>query len=567
MATEISQLAISGADRRDDVLRVELWRTVNSVGNWMAILRNIGGKYNGVFDVQDQFLIDVNGLANTLMQGRVDGDAVTVRSRDLESDWDEYVIIKGVDQAQDLLFHNDFDYAYPDAETAAQQVKTVWNDVINVQLAGLTNITYAAPGGATPAVGSVEFREGTSFLASTQELFGRAGYVFYVDDVLAFQSGAPGFSASGVTLKSIDGDPGNNILDLVDHKERDGDKHYNYVKLYGKNPMFDGYTEYNSPSWAAIPVGNVADDNTTVRVGQYSIVGWNGNPVVTGQPALSYTLPMNNYTAFDFTSGKLGTWALYDNTAGAPGTPGAGAASSPAYLLCVLTDGGGVTAGYYGASSKLYAGEWGYCTYPLGEEGSTKALIIDEWFFTAAFNWANIVDIKFYILSSPGHTIDDPSHLYLDGISMPEPCISVVQNAVAQAAYRRRPYVNYYQHLNTQNALNEAATRVLEQSESTSIGRVSLITEGNLALRYAGQSVTVNIPSLGLNAVVMYMTSIHHIIEPYVDVSGGFGFDWVTEIEAVPTSGVAYDMGRLRDGPMHSSYQTGQYVSTGMRRK
>ena len=117
-----------------------------------------------MFDVQDQFVIDVDALAATLMQGRVDGPGcVMPRGKDLQSDWDEYIIIRGVDQAQDLLFHNDFDYAYPDAETAAQQIKTVWNDVINVQLAGLTNITYAPPVGATPAVGSVEFREGTSF--------------------------------------------------------------------------------------------------------------------------------------------------------------------------------------------------------------------------------------------------------------------------------------------------------------------------------------------------------------------------------------------------------------------
>ena len=114
MATEFTQVAIGGADRRADVLRVELWRTVSAVGNWVATLRNINGAYNGVFDVQDQFVIDVDALAATLMQGRVDGpECVMPRGNDLESDWDEYVIIRGVDQAQDLLFHNDFEYLYP----------------------------------------------------------------------------------------------------------------------------------------------------------------------------------------------------------------------------------------------------------------------------------------------------------------------------------------------------------------------------------------------------------------------------------------------------------------------
>jgi len=577
MATTFDVVSIGAADRSSDVVRVELWRTINGVGNFLAILRNTAGKYDGVFDVQNQFYLNVNGPINTLFQGRVDGPAVTLTASDVESIWDEYIVIRGVDQTQDLLFHNDFDHNYPDISAATQTINQVMNNVINTDLSitNPTNITYTNKiPDTTPIVGSVEFKEGTNFLATLQELHRRAGYVFYVDDTLAFRSGAPGFSAAGVTLTSIAGSALNNIIGIVDYQERDGDKHYNYVKLYGKSPMFDGYTEGNVPAvagltgWRAIPVGHILNETTSVRVGGYSVVGYNNDPVNLGYPEIHYTLPYNNYTTFDFTNGEIGVWAKYDNTAGAPGDPAAGGATNPAYLYCILTDSVGTTAGYYGASSKLYLNEWGYCTFPIGEEGSQKVSTIDEWFFNvAAFDWANVVDIEFLILSGVGHTVDDPSHLYLDGLSIPEPCIAVATNLVAQASYRRRPFIDYYTHINTQNSLAEQATEVLEQVESTHINRINLVTPGTLALRYAGQSIDVNIPTLGLNTAVMYITQLHHIIEPHQDVSGGYGFDWITEVEAVPAGGVAYDMGRLRDGPLYSANQGASRTGTGLRIK
>ena len=587
MSTEITTINIGTADRSNDVLRVELWRTVSAVGNWVAYLRNTDGQFNGVFDVQDQFLLNVDGPANTLMQGRVDGPAVTIRGQDSESDWDEYAIIKGVDQAQDLLFHNDFDYDYPDVEAATQTAQYVFNDVINTQLAGLTNITYAnTMPDVTPVVGSIEFREGTNFLATTQDLFRRAGYIFYVDDVLAFQSGVPAlaFNPTGVTLNSVAGSANNNILDIVDLQERDGDKHYNYIKFYGKNPMFDGYTEGNAASWTALPAGQLADALITVERGMYSILVWNNNPVDT-HISLVYTLPQNNYTSFDFTKGELGIWAYYDDTAGAPGTPGAGSMGAggpggvwpwnvPTCLWVRLTDGAARTAEYFGTSTMMYRGVWGWCSFPLGQNGGAVASAQNVWFLSnPAFDWSDITAMWFRVRPGGGFAAANyPSHLYLDGITMPEPCIAVAENVPAQqtgalGGYRRRPYVGYRQHLNTQNSLNLDADKFLAQVESTSINKVSLVTEGNLALRYAGQSVTVNIPSLGLNSEVMYITQLHHIIEPYKDVSSGFGFDWITEVDAVPISGVAYDMGRLKSTGFMSASQAAASIGTGARVK
>jgi len=112
--TTFSAFRIGGVDRRTHLLRVETWRIVNGVGTWKAVLRNPGGIYTaGVggfagFDVQNSMIVSANGALNVLMTGVVDGPAVTLTGRDLESDWDEYIELRGVDLAQDLLFHNDF---------------------------------------------------------------------------------------------------------------------------------------------------------------------------------------------------------------------------------------------------------------------------------------------------------------------------------------------------------------------------------------------------------------------------------------------------------------------------
>ena len=563
---------IDGKERKSDALRLEIDRTVNSVGTWSLILRNTAGKYNEILppgppnppnpdaiEVQYSLTVQVDSPPHAILGGRIDGPAVKLRGRDLESIWDEYCLLNGVDMNQDLLFHNDFDADYPNT---SQLLDDVMDDVFNTKLAGLTNILYT-PVGGTPPVGAIEFREGASFLTQIQELHKRAGYVFYTDDGLQFRSGAPGFSGTGVVLYSSPGV--SNIIDVVDYQERDGDKHYNYVKLYGKNPMFDGWTELNAASWTS-PLGSgPLDDTTLVKVGGYSQVVYGQNPVASG---LSHQLatPVFNYTSWDFSKGEIGIWARYDNTAGAPGTPGAGTALVNERVNCRLIDDVGTIADYYGESSRLYVGDWGFCTFPLGEKfQSGVASVAEQWCVNLAtdFHWDNIKSIEF----SFGTAINAPSHFYIDGITLPIPCISISENVPQQVIYRRRPYVDSWSHLRTQNALDNAAAILLPQMDSTAVSSVKLITPGDYRLRYAGQSFDLDIPSLGINTEVFYITQLHHIIEPQSDVSNGYGFDWVTEITACPTSGVTYDMSRLRTGPAYSAFQMAMRGGVGLRVK
>ncbi len=129
MSSSFAQLVIGAADRAADAIKAEVWRDVNAVGRWLAILDNTGGTYNGVFDVQDQFLIDVNAIGTTLMQGRVDSSpSVSLAGVDDLDIFRELVAIRGVDQMQDFMFHNDLDQFYPDT---AQLLRDVLNEVSN----------------------------------------------------------------------------------------------------------------------------------------------------------------------------------------------------------------------------------------------------------------------------------------------------------------------------------------------------------------------------------------------------------------------------------------------------
>ena len=556
MSAAFTNLTIGAFDRKDDSTRVELWRSVNSVGRFKATLRNLNGAYNNSFDIQYEFRCNVDG--NQLFQGRVDGPGVKLVGSDGESIWDEYIVVQGVDLAQDLLFHDDFDYNYPDIN---QEIQTVINDIFNVQLD--TNITYAPPGGITPTVGSVEWREGNSFLSTLQEAHRRAEYVFYVDDALQLRSGPPVWFGSGYTAKSVAGATDNTVLGRVDLQERDGGKLYNYVKLYGKNPMFDAYSERNASSWTTT-FGNMplTDDTTQVRVGSYSTLLIN---VLNVEPYFEITLPKFNYTSWDLSKGELGCWIYYT-----------GGSTNTTWRFQLFDDLGQTKIFYSGPygiitsninRTRSLQNVWSWISVPIGKDVSSGGVAVtDSWWPTNNFNWNNVVRMRIqaWIAGTIGPY---PATVRMDGLTLPIPTIAISEDAAQQASYRKRPYIDHFQHLTTQNAIQGAAEQLLNHHKYSNIDKISLTVIGDPSLRYAGQTFQVNIPSLGLTGDYFYITELHHIIEPHVDVSDGYGRDWITRIEGVPTSGVIYDRGRLDSNPVYSSRQVANRDGSGLRLK
>jgi len=555
MSTSVTNLTIKGADRKDFFIRAELWRTVNSVGRWLATFDNSGNRYNAVgFDGQDDFRMDIG---TTLMEGRVDGPGVTFTLADAVDDSMELLTLQGVDQMQDMLFHNDFEREYPE-NAGTQQIKDVLQDVF-ITPRITTNITYPWPPGATPAVGGIEFREGGSFIGTIQELHRRANYLFYVDDGLFLRSGAPGFSASGVVITE-----GTNILKKVDWNRVNTGKLYNYIKLYGKNPQFDSWTEYNAASWGGWPFAPT-NNQAIVRVGTWSLRQTNSLPL--GPMNFNLNCPVFNYPAngFDLTKGKIGVWAYYDNVGG-------GVSPAQMRVNCRLIDNAGGIADYYGTKSQIYEDHWGFCEFPLGEDYNASGVlgVADRWNVIVAgtvFNWDQVDQIRFY-LPRPSLGGNQPFNFYIDGLTLPIPPIAVAQNGASQAAYRRRPLIINRPDIRTQNALDSYATSLLAHHKDTGVDYVKLMVIGEPLLRYAGQTIDLGVPTLGIPAnTVYYLTDIHHVIQPNTDVSGGYGYDYITEIEGIPVNALALDKTRLGNQSVRSAYQVAGSGGTGLREK
>lgn len=565
-ASSFNFIQIGSSNRSDDVLRADVWRTVNSVGRCQIVLRNTGGQYNNTFDVQDTVTISVQppgGVATVIFRGRVDGEpAVELKAIDNESTWDEYVIVYGYDRAQDLLFHNDYEADYSDS---GQQIKTILEDLFDPPKAITTNILYTTPAGGTPVVGTLQFREGTSFIGTLQEAVRKADWLFYVDDALNLRAGAPGFSATAEILTNTGA--GRNIIDQVDLTKRDGGKLYNYIKLIGKNPMFDAYTEQVSSFWSSPPTTTLEDNTNRVMVGAYSQRLYN-NAVPNAFLTHTLTCPVFDYDSWDFTKGEIGFWGYYDNQAGGGGTPGAGGLGANSQVVCRLKDAAGSFVDYYGTSSTLYRGEWGWCSFPLGEPTeNTGITAADKWwyFFRAgAFDWEHVEEMSFRL---PRIGVTFPSNFFIDGLTLPVPAIIVEEDAASQAAYRKRPLVLPMPHLQWQHQLDDQAEQLLAHHKDTDVEYLKLVVEGNVNLHYAGQSYTVNIPELNLNNAIFYATEIHHAVEPRVDLSDGHGFDYVTEIYGCLIGGTAYDNSRLDARQVYSPTQTGLQVGAGVRVK
>ena len=575
--TELSIVSIGGVDRSDDVVRVEVWRTLNSVGNWRVALRNIGGAYNNVFDIQDEFYLAVNGLGlvNVLMEGWVDNKGVILQGGNVESTWDEYAIISGVDRAQDLLYLNDFEHTYPDF---TQDIDDVLDDVFNVQLAGRVpplDIIYAGYTGAPLTINGVEFRKGSGFLTTIQEMFNRIDHVFYVDDTGILRCGAPGFpgSATGETIQSIVDDPDNNVFGPVTFIRRDGDKLYNRIEVYSKNPQFDAYTEYTANRWATLGGGWTVFDDT---VDHAPIVGNSASVKMTHAPPpalanASITLDFSQmgFDEVDMSQGEIGWWWKYDGGTSATRACCGVALQDNALNQINFYSGPGTPPGGPLLSTvnrtRTIQGEWDWCTAPVGYDIETGAATVpDTWwpYPVGGFNWDRVTDIGFQYQTFGA---DSPEELGIDGLRLPFAARGFSEDGASQGVYKIRPLIFPATFVRHQIVLEAKSAQLLRHHKESGIDHLKLTVAGNLALKYAGQTVTVQIPQLGLTGDIFYLTEIHHVIEPHVDVSKGYGFDWITEIELAPVSSLIYDLGRFRDGPVFSGAQLGVYGGTGLR--
>jgi len=216
------------------VLRLELWRESQAgLGRFRVLLLNTGNKYGDKFLPQEDCEFRIDNVS--LMKGYVDD--VNPYIDDEADTRDESIEVAGRDYGQDLA------NLFLEKEYADTPVDDMFADALTS--AG-SEITYSS----ASAIPKRTFGFQRTFLIDGfRELAQSVDADFYVADdkmLHLFSLGAPG-EASGVTLKSLPGDSGNNILRLR-LGYREGFTIKNYVHILS-GAVNDHYTEGNGGDW------------------------------------------------------------------------------------------------------------------------------------------------------------------------------------------------------------------------------------------------------------------------------------------------------------------------------
>jgi hypothetical protein len=531
--TIITELNIDGTNRKaDHIGAIVINRRINAVGDMTLQLDNTAGTYDDLLSPEHQYIyLDLGG--SRFWYGHVHNvDSV---GRDDKGRWEKHVEVQAWDQAEELTFKDDFEKTY---NVADQTLDDVLDDVLNHALTW-NHIIYSQGTCPDLPVGSFEKKEGQSLLTFLQELHRSVDCLFYVDDSGYFRSQSlAGISPSGVTLSR------GNLVSEVRFRRMDADKLYNYVKLYGKNPLFDAWTDLNASSWDGLFTPE--DDTSTKRVGVASVKTTRTSGTSSPNLELDFSSGLFNYTSLDLTKGEIGMWVRYDGVS----------ALSPRAIRVQLYDGSN-TINYYSGNVSLfitsqvnrtqaYKDYWSWITVPLGVQPDTSTNICDHWWpvpLSGEFDWANVEKIN--IQYEQASSSDYPDNFWVDGLCLPVAPIAIASDGPFGTAKERRPLVASRADLRTQMAIQRAADTLLLQHKSPAIDAITGRFAGDTELRYAGLGFVADFP-MDISSLDFYVSRLVHTIAPYQDVAKGW--DHIMDVEGVLLNVRAYDMSRLSPG-------------------
>jgi len=535
--TTISKLEINGIERKTDHTGdIRITRRMSAVGDMAFYLDNTDGTYDDLISAEhDPVELWLDGAQ--FFYGHV--SKVDTVGRDDKGRWEKLAYVQASDQAEELTFQDDFERSY---SVLGQKLDDVLDDVFNN---GPTfyHITYVQGSCPDLEVGFHEKKEGSSLISFLQELHRDVDCVFYVNDSGAFQSKSlPGLTSSGVTLSR------SNLIGELRYHRQDAMKLYNYIKLYGKNPMFDGYTEGEASSWEADGMEeHISNEATKKMVGHYS-VKFDNTVHESVSPGLQLVAPVFNYDSFDLSKGPLSAWFMYEGDD----------AEDTRAVRVQLKDGvntinfysGDVSLAIYSVinQTKLVKDRWCGIEAPIGKDPTTSVNYCDQWWPTplaGEFDWAHVTEIGFSYESKDAN--DVPDAIYLDGLVLPCPCIAIASAGGFSTVKQRRPFSGTRADLRSQSAVQRAADTMLLQHQSPAIESIIGDFSGDAGLRYGGLSIVADF-DMDITNQNFYATQIDHVIAPYEDV--GKGWAHVMRVGACVLGARAYDLGRLGSQPV-----------------
>ena len=534
MTTSLTVEIPDGTDRSGKVLRVEMWPRSFSSGcsSFVILFENQDDSLNGVFSPAKTNTVDIKVNNVDFMMGYIDKVQHLVFDR--EDVFRHLLRVSGRDYSQDVmnLIHTE---SYP--------YNTRIDDLIDDALADTgSEITYTSPGSGSQIAGGFEAKD--DYLINIfRDVMERESYDGYVNASKAFQlTNLASPPASGITLKSIAGDATNNILATqpIEYTEADGIPIRNYIKIIGQR-VRDGWTDGNASHWTGGANCTVTNDAITKKVGATSIK----STVVIDSSDNRFWLafPKYNKTSLDwsihgqeemmmwvrqhFSTETLTMWLrlrLQDSAANKIVWWGGAVGSSGTWITKDDT--------------------WTWVGAPVG----TECEIVDElpnpttddrWNYVtgSSFNW-NIKRIEFrseYVDAVTGVA----QYIWIDDMRLPEEMIGISEDAGSQSSYRKRVVPIRKPYFKTQAEVNDYATSMkevlkapVEYLKLRADGTAGII--GSVNKWIPTNSLTVNIPRLGINSETWRFVNVHHIIEPRVDI--GSGHDFITEAELVPES-------------------------------
>jgi hypothetical protein len=490
-------VTVGGSSKSSYARRIDTWReSLNGIGRFEVLLDNAGSVLSNLTP-ESVVVLGVNG--STLMTGYLD-DVVPFVNTDPSAVYEETVKFVGRDYGQDLA------NLFLEKEYFNIRVDNIIDDALN---STGSEITFTSPSSLSQK--DVSFKK--DYLVDRfRDLVKKVDCDFYVDDSKAFKLftlASP--EASNVTLQSVAANPSNNILSLEGVGGLLGFDIRNYVYVYAGD-VDDHWTEGNDLDFTAINC-TVFNDVAEYLAGQTSLVGI----ASASDAAFMLDFPCYDYDALDFSDvGSVDCHALVRHNDGVDRT-----------VFILLSD--GLNLIYY-RTDPLASSTWRKITFPMGPDNqinSTGIPIIDAWEGTnSTFDWSTIDRLGITMDAVGNGSAMWFDGLYLNGVD----ARSVAENSTSQGLYRKRMIPIYRPDLKSQRQLDLCADDELAKRKFP-LQSIRVLASGQTGLRYAGQTVTVNAPTSGVNSTLYRSLTIHHMAEPTVDLFKGN--DFVTELDLV----------------------------------
>lgn len=256
-----------------------------------------------------------------------------------------------------------------------------------------------------------------------------------------------------------------------------------------------------------------ADELSEVMVGKGSVRSY----AEEGENRVYILFPKYNYDYLDFsgiTVDRIGCWVR-------------AASSDPrGNFILTDTDNNEIISDSTNSKTPISSGQWRFWECPVGAHVGIDGAD-DEWDYSVgtSFNWK----VKKIAVSVGG--VNPCTDLIVDGLKLPSNirAKAIRQDPQSQGSYRKRMHAETRTDLASQKALEEYAETVLARRKDP-LQSLDVTVTGNTSLKYAGQTLTVNAPSSGIENQVYRIVSLHHI---FADGAWKDGLRHITELRLI----------------------------------